>query len=60
MKKAGLDLFETVLDIFNHKKVLRSMAGEALVSIMRQMPPDVFTSDLGMWKTTSRECPLLE
>lgn len=50
MKKAGLELFDTVLDIFNSKKVLRSMAAEALVSIMKQMPPDVFTAELGRWR----------
>lgn len=47
LQKAGLELFDVVLDIFSRKKVLKSMAGEAVVAIMRQMPPDVFVSELG-------------
>jgi hypothetical protein len=40
----GLQLLEVASSIFAKRKVLRSLAGEALVSLLQQLPVDAIDS----------------
>ena len=52
-------LFESAMTIFSKKKVLRSLAAEALVAIMEQVQPETFLKHFGKLLSLILFCAVL-